>query len=236
MIGRLLLASGGVVTGIYLGSKHCDKVEFAKQKLLSVTRNAMAQWTEGSENDIVEKSNPHLTSAKQLMRKAVGVTRDSGKFAILSTTSSEDGHVASRLIQPFPVEFDPVSGLPVVYFNTNKLSRKFDDMNKCPDVALTYMNEKNMSYVTYRGQVRRIAYPQSTQHWHDGLYMFYPEGNNEEKGSRFTTWVLVPRSIQMVSVADGLVSERDDWRPPEVCLDSASTNWILTCNGQNSTE
>jgi hypothetical protein len=34
-------------------------------------------------------------------------------------------------------------------------------------------------------------------------------------------------------VLDGVVSERDDWRPPELQFDAASSRWVMTCNGQD---
>lgn len=230
-MNRAVILCGSVMGGVLFGSKYSDKVEFAKQKVCSGMYEFFLEQFGKTDNN--EMSNSQTSSPKKFLNKAVSVSRDSGKFAVLSTTSSVDGFVSSRLIQPFPVEFDPVSGRPVVYFNTNKLSRKVQDMNKTPNVTLTYLNEKNMSYVTYRGPVRRIPYPKSKDHWNDSLYMFYPEGSNEDKGSRFTTWMLDVKDIQYVGVTDGVVSVRDDWRPPELHFDDTSSTWIMACNGQD---
>jgi general stress protein 26 len=228
----VMLCSGSVLGGVLIGAKYSDKVEFAKQKAISSVQQFYTDQF-GKSHDKKSETESHTSSSQRLLSKAISVSRDSGNFAVLSTSSSSDGFVASRLIQPFPVEFDSFTGRPVIYFNTNKLSRKFKDMNNCPNVTLTYVNEKNMSYVTYRGPVRRIPYPKSTEHWNESLYMFYPEGNNEDKGSRFTTWALEADNIQYVGVLDGVVSERDDWRPPELQFDAASSRWVMTCNGQD---
>ena len=61
--------------------------------------------------------------------------------------------ISSRTIQPFAVEFE--DGSPVIYFNTNKNSRKMTDMQKNPYVSLTYLNEASMSCVAFMGTVER---------------------------------------------------------------------------------
>lgn len=226
----IFLWGSSAFIGVSFGAKYSDKVQFAQQKVISYSKQCYDEHFGGTD---ASETTSHTLTSKQVLQNAVSKTRDSGEFAVLSTTSSSDGFVSSRLIQPFPVEFDPVSGKPVIYFNTNKLSRKVEDMTKSPQVTLTYVSEKHMSYVAWRGPVRRISYPESTKHWNDSLYMFYPEGNNEAKGSRFTTWVLEPNNVQMVAVVDNMASERDDWRPPEIALDGSSTGWVLVCDGKD---
>jgi hypothetical protein len=62
--------------------------------------------------------------------------------------------------------------------------------------------------------------------------MFYPEGNDESAGSRFTTWKVVPRRITALSFTDGVTSNRRDGRPPELEYDDLNGRWELVCNGR----
>ena len=39
----------------------------------------------------------------------------------------------------------------------------------------------------------------------------YPEGRH---GGRFTAWRLEPTSLEVVSIGNGVISARDDWRAP----------------------
>ena len=110
--------------------------------------------------------------------------------------------------------------------------RKFEDLNNSNEVTLTYLNQAEMSCVVYIGTCERIPYPQSTRHWREWLYMFYPEGNDESAGSRFTTWKVVPRRITVLSFTDGVTSNRRDGRPPELEYDDLNGRWELVCNGR----
>ena len=89
-----------------------------------------------------------------------------------------------------------------------------------------------MSCVVYIGTCERIPYPQSTRHWRDWLYMFYPEGSDESAGSRFTTWKVVPKRITVLSFTDGVSSFRNDGRPPELEYDEEREVWSMACNGR----
>ncbi len=73
------------------------------------------------------------------------------------------------------------------------------DLQTNPYVSLVYLNEANMSSVSFMGTAERVPYPESTKHWEDWLYVFYPEGNNENAGSRFTTWRIRPDKFTLVS-------------------------------------
>ena len=98
------------------------------------------------------------------------------------------------------------------------------------NITLTYLLPKQMACVTLIGTVEQIPYPASIKHWQSWLTVFYPEGNNPDKGSRFTTWKLIPKNIQLVSVTDGLISKRQDWKPPELIKNNSG--WEVLCNGQ----
>ena len=121
-------------------------------------------------------------------------------------------------------------------FTYTSFCRKFEDLNLSDQVTLTYLNQQEMSCVCYIGTCERVPYPQSTRHWRDWLYMFYPEGPDESTGSRFTTWKVVPRRITVLSFSDGVSSNRNDGRPPELEYNKMSQAWELVCNGREDTE
>jgi general stress protein 26 len=205
-----------------------DKINFAtlytKHQINLILKNV---------SNGAEKCNSDLSF---MMKKAVD-NSNSCKFAVLSTTdvfsNPNTQRISSRAIQPFPIEFDQ-DGNPIIFFNTNKLSRKVVDMNGSPFVSISYLNEKNMSCITYMGIVERIPYPESTMHWKDWLYLFYPEGNDEENGSRFTTWKIKPDKLTIVAYNESLGSTRNDARPPE--LRKIQGKWQVYCSGREENE
>jgi general stress protein 26 len=205
---------GGAV-GMYLGMKQHDKLEIALAKLASFVNSPLRQ-------------NP-LATAQSFMQLAVETTGQS-KYGVLSTVNA-DGGVSSRAVQPFAVEFDR-SGNPEIYFNTNKFTKKVTEMSNNSKVAMAYLNPAKMSCVTYVGEVERVPYPESTRHWEQWLYAVFPEGNDESKGSRFTTWRLKPSSIQYVSISDNIGSERVDGKSPELVYDRPTGKWVVYSDGK----
>lgn len=171
----------------------------------------------------------YLKTPQSFMTKAIETTNNL-KFAVLSTMNNERG-IASRAIQPFPVECDEDGNL-CIFFNTNKLSRKYKEMLDRPEVTLSYLDQQRLTCVVYTGLVERIPYPQSTNHWESWLYMFYPEGNDEENGSRFSTWCVRVHRISMISYTEGICSHRNDSKGPEVILDQNENKWIFYCDGK----
>lgn len=176
---------------------------------------------------IFPRNTDFRNSPEVFLAKAIDISKGV-KYAVLSTHSG--GQLSSRAIEPDCIESDK-TGHTAIYFNTNKLSRKHDEMSLNREVALTYLDCNKMAYVTFIGTVEKIPYPLCTKYWSDKLLMFYPEGNNETRGSRFTTWRLIPRRISMVDYSGGAVSERTDWRSPELQFDDVSRKWIVSCTG-----
>ena len=210
------------VTGLYIGTKHHDKIEFGA-----------VYWVK---NFLPEKNDvENISIPTNFIRKATELSNAS-KFGVLSTIAISDENnafgVASRAVQPYLAEFDE-NGSPLIYFNTNKLSRKVEHIAKHPRVAISFLNEKNMSCVTYIGTCERVSYPESKKYWEDWLVMFYPEGNDESKGCRITTWRIRADNIQMLSYTENIASTRYDGRPPEVVFDNKSKKWALLCNGKD---
>ena len=189
-------------------------------------RVSMNVLRRGAEGDASVVSSP-----QRLMDKAVGLAKEAGPFAVLSTTSASGGSAApkSRVIVADGIAVE--GGGPVIYFNTNRLSRKLKELEANDRVTLTYLHPKTLGYVNFEGVAERVPYPESAKHWADHLYLHYPEGPDESKGSRFTLWRIKPDRIQCVCILEGLQSVRDDWRPPELEL-SKDKQWQIACDGR----
>ena len=172
------------------------------------------------------------SSPLHLMNKAVVLSKGCGRYAILSTTtSSSDGTSVprSRMINPSEVQLE--DGSPVIYFHTNRLSRKFKELKANCRVTLAFMNQLNLSYVCFEGEAKQVAYPQSTKHWREALWVLYPEGPDEAQGSRFTVWRFTPHKIQMQCITEGILTEERNWQPPELER-VANGEWQISSHGR----
>ena len=202
MLRRAALAGTVFGAGIYVGSAHPDKIAFYVTKVSSTLGVGGTKSQAGGDG---------VASAQQLLDKALEITKDSGPYAVLSTVN-EFGGVSSRLIQPCGIEGSDED--PRLYFNTNQLSRKAAEMSANPKVTLTYVNNKRMAYVCWRGDAKKIEPPAHKNHWREWLRVFYPEGPD---GGRFSTWVIVPSAVEQVCITENVVSRSpQDIRPPTI--------------------
>jgi general stress protein 26 len=161
---------------------------------------------------------------------ALSLAKNGGKYAVLSTSNSETIH--SRIIEPHSIDYDENLSQHVIYFNTSSFSRKCHEMKTNPEVSLTYVNFNTLSYVTFSGKVERVPFPESTNYWQSHLTIHYPEGNDEQQGSRFSTWKIVPHTISFVDLSQGTISTRKDFRAPEIQFQKEDKRWVVVCDGQ----
>jgi general stress protein 26 len=210
MIRLIAGAWGGCALGLVFGYNFKDEIKNAAERLNASTKQSTI-------------SGPQLFLQKAIERSSLCT------YAVLSTLNDEK--IVSRAIQPFPVEYSH-SGRPLIYFNTSIVSSKVKQMETKPDVVLTYLNCDKMDCISYSGKVHRVSHPESLSHWRDWMLAFYPEGPNPERGSRFSTWCLVPDTINLVSISQNIVSERPDSKSPEITYDETSQKWRITCTGK----
>ena len=179
------------------------------------------------------KAPVDITSAKDLIGQAVNIC-DASEFAVLSNKGS-DGTVSSRMIEPFKTVLDK-DGSPILSFNTNKLSRKFEELKRNPEVTVTYMDKNNLAYAVFKGTAVQVSPgPDSDKYWCSSLLLFYPEGGDVSKGSRFTAWEMRPKQISMVDVSENVTPTDRDWRPPELQRGDKGV-WSVICSGRNEDE
>lgn len=217
MAARAATTVVGCMVGIGLGMNR--KKDF--EDLGNKCRAALGMAT--------SKTPVDMNSAKDLMKQAVTIC-DASEFAVLSN-KGKDGSIASRMIEPFKTVLDE-EGSPIVSFNTNKLSRKYEELKKNPQVTVTYMDKNNLAYVVFKGEAKQVQAPESQKYWCSSLLLFYPEGGDEAKGSRFTAWEVKPEQISMCDISQNVTPTQEDWRPPELRKGAKSSSWEIVCKGR----
>lgn len=165
------------------------------------------------------------------LEHAISIAKSSEPYAVLSTSNPDA--ICTRIIEPHSIEFDEHENRHVIYFNTSSKSRKCRDMEVNPQVSLTYLDFKKLRYVTFSGKVHRVPFPESTNYWMSHLIAYYPEGNSEH--SSFSTWKIIPHTISFVDFSEGIVSNRKDFRAPEIQYRDDEKKWLLVCDGREST-
>jgi len=205
MLRTALISGTSFGIGIVIGSKF--------EKRISQVKNLIGTKYEDFDTG----------TAIGLLMRASEATNNADEMAVLSTID-QTGHINSRAIIPWKVEVEEGSGNPVIFFNTNLLSKKTSEMRANSNVTLTYLDQRKMAYVSWSGKVNEVKDEEEAyKHWHSSYYYKYPEG---PKGERFSTWKLKPSNVKLVSIADKIKSsppERLDWRAPEIEL--KGTEW-----------
>lgn len=219
MAGRAATTIVAGFVGIGLGMSRKEEFEALRNKAAA----AMGMKT---------KAPVDITSAKDLIGQAVSIC-DASEFAVLSN-KGRDGTVSSRMIEPFKTVLDK-DGSPILSFNTNRLSRKFEELQKNPEVTVTYMDKNNLAYAVFKGEAKQVSASDSDKYWCSSLLLFYPEGGDASKGSRFTAWEMRPKQISMVDVSENVTPTDRDWRPPEIQRGDKGV-WSVICSGRNEDE
>ena len=59
--------------------------------------------------------------------------------------------------------------------------------------------------------MRKLGEAEADEVWSPAMLLHYPEGRH---GGRFNAWRLEPTSLEVVSIGNGVISAREDWRAP----------------------
>ena len=211
------VALGSASFGLYVGCKYGDKLEVVAEGLLR--RNAAAKL-------------PTAVSEDGLMTKAVEIAGASGKLAVLSTMSKDEG-VSMRVIQPLPLAIDISSSSksPRIFFHTNSQSRKASELNasssnsSASNCTLLYLDAKTLSYSCFQGTAHKLGAAEHRKHWQSHLRAFYPDGPD---GKSFVVYELIPSRVEVVSITENLVSRHDSWKPPTLIKNPDGSGWRRT--------
>lgn len=143
-----------------------------------------------------------LKAAREISSKA--------RYAAL-VTIGPGGQPQARIVDPLgpDAEF-------TVWVATNPATRKVADLARDPRATLQFFEASLPAYVTLVGTASLVAEPDvKALHWKDEWAPFYKD---KFRGADFALLKFVPRRLEIVSQAHGLVNDPKTWRPVTVEL------------------
>lgn len=152
--------------------------------------------TQGQESSGLRAlSNEVKTAAWEIMRSAP-------TCALISLDA--EGRPRVRAMEAFPPEADFT-----VWFGTNSLSRKVEQIRKDPRVTLYYLDQNESGYVMIHGQAELITDPAAKKKWWKkdwkAFYPNYPEG--------YVLIRVIPEWMEVISNSRGIFGDALTWQP-----------------------
>lgn len=121
-------------------------------------------------------------------------------------TIGEDGHPQARIVDPLAPDADFT-----IWFATNPLTRKVEEVLRNPQVTMSCFDPATSSYVTLLGRGSVISDPAEKQrHWKSDWSAFYPDG---PKGSDVALIRIIPERLEIVSESRGMLGDPKTWQP-----------------------
>jgi general stress protein 26 len=121
-------------------------------------------------------------------------------------TLGEDGQPQARIVDPIAPDADFT-----IWFATNPLTRKVDQVRRNPKVTLSCFDAETSSYVTLLGRGSLVSDAAEKQrHWKNDWAAIYP------KGARSDDLMLIriaPVRLEIVSEARGMIGDAQTWLP-----------------------
>ena len=157
---------------------------------------------------------PHVTAA-QAQQKAPP-TRDEilvvarsiiqkARFATFVTVG-EKGEPQARIVDPFA----PDSSF-TVWVGTNALTRKVSQIRRDGRVTLLWFEPGNPGYVSLDGRAMLVSEAaEKEKHWKEEWAGFYRDRNH---GYDYLLIRVTPVHMEVVSDANGMISDPKTWRP-----------------------
>ncbi len=97
-----------------------------------------------------------------------------------------------------------------VWFATNPLTRKVDEIRRDPRVVLYWFDPGVEGYVTLRGRARLVDdAAEKRRRWKPEWEAFYPD---RERG--YLLVAVTPERMEIVSPRRGITGDAVTWRPP----------------------
>ena len=130
---------------------------------------------------------------------------------IILVTIGPDGQPQSRVIDPIgpDAEF-------IVWVATSPATRKVADLARDPRATLQFFEASLPAYVTLVGTASLVADPEvKALHWKDDWGPFYKD---KSRGADFALLKFIPKRLEVVSQAHGLVNDPKTWMPVSVEL------------------
>lgn len=206
----ILFFGAGSICGLSLCLLN-EKYPFLLMKI-GVSKDAPESFI--PQPDVIRADTVHVDRYLKICEAIIALAGQA-TLSTLDVTLSDDGEektvVKSRIVGSFP----PLPSIPNIYFTTNKLSRKFQQIQKNPNVVLTYFDKDGQGSLIIDGHVEILSDGESTSMWQNLFFMFYPEGpvTEEKPESRFVVIKLIPKRMEFCSVRFNVETAHHSWLP-----------------------
>lgn len=122
-------------------------------------------------------------------------------------TFDDLGGARVRTMDPFPPESDMT-----VWMGTHRRSRKVQEIENNPRVALYYPSPDGAGYVTITGQARVVDDPtEKSARWKDEWETFYPD-----READYILIMVTPERMEVIDFSRGISGDPETWEPPFV--------------------
>ena len=121
-------------------------------------------------------------------------------------TIAKDGQPQARMVDPLAPDANFT-----IWFATNPLTRKVDQVRQNPKVTLSCFDAASSSYVTVPGRGDLVSdADEKQQHWKDTWAPIYPNG---PRGGDVVLIRITPARLEIVSESRGMVGDPKTWLP-----------------------
>jgi general stress protein 26 len=153
---------------------------------------------------LLSPSEAAATDRAAVLRVAREVAQ-SAKYATFITLG-EDGQPQARIVEPLGPDEDFV-----VWVGTNSATRKVAELAKNPRATVSFFYPAGPAYVTLVGSAHLVTDPAvKAKHFKKTWAPFYKD---EHRGADFALLAFVPRRLEIVSEAHGIINDPKNWRP-----------------------
>lgn len=154
--------------------------------------------TFAQENAALFNRDTLITTAKKMME----ITRNCALITLDTT-----GHPDARTMEPFSPEENMV-----IWFGTNKNSRKVKQIKNDPKVTLYYQAPNAAGYVVVKGYAYEVQDSLKKQtYWKKEWSRFYSEDKSE-----YTLIKVIPQKLEVVDYQQGIFGDSKTWKVPYI--------------------
>jgi general stress protein 26 len=138
-----------------------------------------------------------ITAARDIIQKAHHCT---------FVTSGEDGQPQARIVDPIAPDASFT-----IWFATNPLTRKVNQVRRNPKVTLLCFDASTSSYVTVLGRGDLVTdSAEKRRHWKADWASIYPKGAGSDD---FMLIRITPARVEIVSESRGMIGDAKTWLP-----------------------
>ncbi|MFQ5604452.1 MAG: pyridoxamine 5'-phosphate oxidase family protein [bacterium] len=138
---------------------------------------------------------------------------DSTRFCVLITLD-EQGQPQARAMDPFP----PEEGM-VIWFGTNRQSRKVKQIRNDPRVTVFYLDPSGAGYVTIIGTAKLVNdVAEKAKRWKKNWKAYY-----KDKRESYLLIQVIPNKLEVVNYRQNITGDPVTWRAPVVEFKATET-------------